>query len=558
MLRYYFCFRLESKINLTKQIKKMKKRSFLTTLLLGVILSINAQITNPFFDHVSYIGAFDGTNNWTSGWTNFNPDTVNYPTATVTLSDSIYTNTTLNATTVYKLLGFVYVTQNATLTIPAGTIIRGGDATASLIVEKGSKIIAQGTPTNPIVFTSNNPAGSRAGGDWGGIVLCGKAINNLAGGSGTAEGGIRSTYGGTDNADSTGVLSYVRIEYAGYALQPNKEINGLTFYSVGNKTKIDYIQVSMANDDSYEWFGGAVNAKHLIAFRGLDDDFDTDNGYCGNVQFALVLRDPNIADISGSNGFESDNDASASTNSPKTSATFSNISVFGPLAVISDVVNTNYKRAMHIRRNSALSIYNTFFAGYPYGLCIDGALSEANAQANELKIEYSIIAGAKSGKYFSIGAAPTDSVLRLAAVRDYFFASTRHNDTLATNDLLQIANPFLLTAPNFQPQTGSPVINRSIWYVPSAISEINRVITPKIYPNPFTNSLTIELEIAKSGMLNIDIYDVLGRKIDQLVSQEVNAGKFNSNHTFSGIKTGIYFLQITQNNNSTITKIIAQ
>ncbi len=539
----------------------MKKKSFLTVFLLGIIMSINAQITNPFFDHVNYIGAFDGVNNWTSGWANFNPDVVDYPTTTATLIDSIYTNTTLNASTVYKLMGFVYVTQNATLTIPAGTIIRGGDATASLIVEKGSKIIAQGTATNPIIFTSNNPAGSRAGGDWGGVVLCGNAINNLAGGSGIAEGGIRSTYGGNDNADSSGVLSYVRIEYAGYALQPNKEINGLTFYSVGNKTKIDHIQVSMANDDSFEWFGGAVNAKYLIAFRGLDDDFDTDNGYSGNVQFGVVLRDPNIADISQSNGFESDNDASGSTNSPKTSATFSNISVFGPLVNGSDLVNTNYRRAMHIRRNSALSIYNTFFAGYPYGLCIDGALTEANAQANELKIEYSIIAGAKSDKFFSIGTTGTtaaDSLARLAAVHNYFFATSRHNDTLATNSMLQIEDPFNLTNPNFQPQAGSQVINRSIWHVPQSIN-VNQVVSAQnIYPNPFINNITIELNVEKAGIVNIDLYDITGRKIDQLFSQEVIVGKFSINHTFLGLKSGIYFLKISQNMSATISKIIAQ
>jgi hypothetical protein len=530
-------------------------------ILLGIVMSINAQITNPFFDHVNYIGAFDGANNWTSGWANFDPDAVNYPAATVTLADSIYTNTTLNASTVYKLMGFVYVTQNATLTIPAGTIIRGGDATASLIVEKGSKIIAQGTATNPIVFTSNNPVGSRAGGDWGGVVLCGKAINNLAGGSGTAEGGIRSTHGGNDNADSSGVLSYVRIEYAGYALQPNKEINGLTFYSVGSKTKIDHIQVSMANDDSYEWFGGAVNAKCLIAFRGLDDDFDTDNGYCGNVQFGVVLRDPNNADISQSNGFESDNDASGSTNSPKTSATFSNISVFGPMVNVSDVVNTNYRRAMHIRRNSALSIYNSFFAGYPYGLCIDGALSEANAQANELKIEYSIIAGAKSDKFFNIGTTggtAADSLARLAAVRSYFFTANRHNDTLATNDLLHISDPFNLGTPDFQPLAGSPVMNRSIWYVPQSIIENNTASAPKIYPNPFANSLTIELNVEKAGIVTIDVYDVAGRKIDQLYAHEASVGKIMVTHAFSGIRSGVYFLKITQNNTSSFTKIIAQ
>jgi len=530
-------------------------------LFLGLIFNANSQIDNTFFDHVNYIGAFDGTNNWTSGWANFDPNEATYPAATVTLIDSIYVNTTLNASTVYKIMGFVYVTQNATLTIPAGTIIRGGNATASLIVEKGSKIIAQGTPSNPIVFTSNNPAGSRSAGDWGGVVLCGKGINNLAGGSGTAEGGIRSTHGGNDNADSSGVLSYVRIEFAGYALQPNKEINGLTLYSIGNKTKIDHIQVSMANDDSFEWFGGSVNAKYLIAFNGLDDDFDTDNGYSGNVQFGVVLRDPNIADISGSNCFESDNDASGTTALPKTKATFSNISVFGPLANINDVVNSNYSRAMHIRRNSALSIYNSFFAGYPKGLCIDGSLSEGNAQANELKIEHCIIAGSKSGKYFSIGNTGTtiqDSLARLDAVRSYFFADSRNNDTLATNNLLNITDPFNLTSPNFQPQTGSVVLNRSIWYVaPNSINEITQALNQNIYPNPFTNSINIDLNIEKNGTLLIDIYDITGKIVTNLINENVNTGSFSKHFSLNNLNNGIYFIKITQNNNSVISKIIA-
>ncbi len=539
----------------------MKKLTFLTMLFLGLIFNANSQINNSFFDHVNYIGAFDGTNNWTSGWANFDPNEATYPAATVTLIDSIYVNTTLNASTVYKIMGFVYVTQNATLTIPAGTIIRGGNATASLIVEKGSKIIAQGTPSNPIVFTSNNPAGSRSAGDWGGVVLCGKGINNLAGGSGTAEGGIRSTHGGNDNADSSGVLSYVRIEFAGYALQPNKEINGLTLYSIGNKTKIDHIQVSMANDDSFEWFGGSVNAKYLIAFNGLDDDFDTDNGYSGNVQFGVVLRDPNIADISGSNCFESDNDASGTTALPKTKATFSNISVFGPLANINDVVNSNYSRAMHIRRNSALSIYNSFFAGYPKGLCIDGSLSEGNAQANELKIEHCIIAGSKSGKYFSIGNTGTtiqDSLARLDAVRSYFFADSRNNDTLATNNLLNITDPFNLTSPNFQPQTGSVVLNRSIWYVaPNSINEITQALNQNIYPNPFTNSINIDLNIEKNGTLLIDIYDITGKIVTNLINENVNTGSFSKHFSLNNLNNGIYFIKITQNNNSVISKIIA-
>ena len=119
-------------------------------------------------------------------------------------------------------------------------------------------------------------------------------------------------------ADNSGILRYVRIEYAGYAFLPDKEINGLTFGGVGNQTIVDHVQVSYANDDSFEWFGGTVNCKHLISYRTLDDDFDTDNGYSGKVQFGIALRDSSIADISKSEAFESDNDANGSSLLPQT------------------------------------------------------------------------------------------------------------------------------------------------------------------------------------------------------------------------------------------------
>ena len=139
--------------------------------------------------------------------------------------------------------------------------------------------MAEGTAVSPIVFTSNESVGNRAEGDWGGLVLLGKGVNNQPGGIANIE-GIAPTadteFGGSDDNDNSGSLKYVRIEFAGIALQPNKEINGLTFGSVGKQTSVDYIQVSFSGDDSFEWFGGTVDCKHLIAYRGLDDDFDTD------------------------------------------------------------------------------------------------------------------------------------------------------------------------------------------------------------------------------------------------------------------------------------------
>ena len=140
--------------------------------------------------------------------------------------------------------------------------------------------------------------------------LCGYAKTNKhddGAGVGIAEGGIGSKYGGTDDNDNSGILQYVRIEFPGIPLTStaNSEINGLTLYSVGKATVIDHVQVSYSGDDSYEWFGGNVNAKYLVALGGLDDGFDTDNGFSGKIQFGFILQDPVKSDQSGSNGFES-------------------------------------------------------------------------------------------------------------------------------------------------------------------------------------------------------------------------------------------------------------
>jgi len=315
----------------------------------------------------------------------------------VNLEGEIKGNRNLSADSVYLLKGFVYVIDGAKLTIPAGTVIKGDKATmGSLIIERGGKIDAQGTSAKPIVFTSSQAKGARTYGDWGGVILCGKAKINPTGGDAQIEGGPRTHYGGTDDADNSGILKYIRIEFAGYPFAPDKEINGLTFGGVGSGTTIDYIQVSYSADDSYEWFGGKVNCKHIIAFRGLDDEFDTDFGYSGKIQFAIGLRDYRKADISGSNGFESDNDASGSTNAPFTSPVFSNVSLIGPLDTITKSVSGDFKRGMHLRRNTKLKVYNSVFAGWPTGLMIDGTSTWANAQASDLQIKNCALIGMKA------------------------------------------------------------------------------------------------------------------------------------------------------------------
>ncbi|NWF49104.1 MAG: T9SS type A sorting domain-containing protein [Ignavibacteriaceae bacterium] len=314
--------------------------------------------------------------------------------AQLTPTDSTITNNggagitssvVLDKNKVYLIQGFVYVRNGGTLTIPAGTVLLGEKSSqGSLIIERGGKIFANGTAQEPIVFTSQQPAGLRTRGDWGGIVICGKAANNRPGGNFVVEGNIGSTAGYGDGGivqddnDNSGVLRYVRIEFPGIAYTPNNEINGLTLAAVGRGTTIDHVQVSYSGDDAFEFFGGTVNAKYLIAYKSLDDDFDTDFGYSGKIQFGVAYRDPRLSDVSKSEAFETDNDGSGTTASPRTEPVFSNITVIGPKRLATDVSPTNFDSdfyyGIHHRRATRHNLFNSLIMGFDEGgIFLDGA-----------------------------------------------------------------------------------------------------------------------------------------------------------------------------------------
>jgi hypothetical protein len=316
----------------------------------------------------------------------------------ITLQGNISASQTLVATKAYLLVGQVFVKSGAVLTIPAGTVIKGDKVSkAALIVEPGGQLVCNGTAEKPVIFTSAQPANGRDRGDWAGVLLLGSAWVNqntkpsiegitpsVLYGSTLAESATPTT-----NADqSSGILNYVRIEYAGIELTPNNETNGLTMGGVGNGTTIDHVQSSYGGDDSFEWFGGTVNAKHLVSFSAWDDDLDTDFGFRGNVQFALVVRYPFYADQSGSNAFESDNQGNAN-NTPGcdftfdgtgvtggshegcTQAVFSNVTVLGPKDVNARPISGSFQNAMHIRRRTNISIFNSYLSGFTTGLRMD-------------------------------------------------------------------------------------------------------------------------------------------------------------------------------------------
>jgi hypothetical protein len=471
--------------------KKMKK---IYTLLTALCLGSLAMAQDAFWTPTTYRGAFPVTDNtpatdWTSGWANFDPENTVYPATVTTVSADITTNTTWSG--VVRLNNKVYVKNNATLTIAPGTIIRGDKLTqGTLIITRGAKIIADGTATNPIVFTSNEAVGARNEGDWGGLVLLGLAKNNQPGGVAFIEGIVPTTdsqFGGNFDNDNSGTLRYVRVEFAGIALEPNKEINGITFGSVGSGTIVDYVQVTLSGDDSFEWFGGTVNAKHLIAYRGLDDDFDCDFGYRGKVQFALSIRDKDISDAPGdSNAFECDNDATGSAAQPKTRPVFSNVTLVGPRGngTIALPAGEKFEKAFRLRRNSAVSVLNSLVTGWEKGLSIEGAPVVANLNGDTMVFVNNILTNFAQPSW---SANNTNTVLNSGGATTAWYNSwwgVDGNDSTASLSQVNWVNLFtaLGVTPDARLAAGSVAAAGATFMNPVFYS----VATPVVATNNFT------------------------------------------------------------------------
>lgn len=453
----------------------MKKQLLIGALALA---SFTAVAQSPFFQAVPYRGAFapEPATPWTAGWTNFNPQNTVYPATTVNVpGGDITTNTTWTSNNVYLLNdGYVYVTNGATLTIEAGTVIRG-TGKGTLIICRGAKINAQGTADEPIVFTSNEAPGDRDYGDWGGIVILGAAQHNIStGADAPAEGGIAKPlpsgdgrHGGNNDDDNSGVFSYCRIEFCGIPLTSasNSEINGLTMYSVGKQTKIDHIQVSYCGDDSYEWFGGTVDCKYLVAYKTWDDDFDTDNGYRGRIQFGVAFRDSRFADQSGSCGFEADNDNAGSMNTPISAPVFSNITIIGPnYTGNADTTNTLFTRSIHHRRNSRLSVFNSIVTGWPTGYTVDRRLVAANLCENFSDFENNILAGMTT-TWALASNSDTLCISDVASVGTFFTSAPQNTTVLSTSNAVSLVNPFgnSNTNPDFRPTSSSAATSGALF-----------------------------------------------------------------------------------------------
>ncbi len=488
---------------------------------------------------------------------------------------------------VHLLKGFIRVRDGATLFIEPSTVIKGDKASkGTLIVTRGSKIVADGTPTAPIVFTSNEPVPEA--GDWGGLILLGNApVNVLPELCFEPYPDSLYFYGGNDSNDDSGILRYVRVEYPGIAIQPNNELNGITFGGIGNHTIVDYVQVLYSGDDSFEWFGGTVNCKHLISQFCIDDDFDTDNGYSGKVQFALAVRDPQRADVSGSNGIESDNTSTGIGATPKNRATFSNVTVIGPSA--SAAVNGNYRRGMHLRRNTEAGIFNSIILGnwLDAGILIDGDSCANHAAMGRLEIKNTFVAS----------FLPLKTNVAQFNVAGWFQTAGWGNRTFSSSNAVQLRDPFNLDSVNALLLPTSPAIGAAsfvanrlsdpffeqVHYVgafdtvatsdwtedwalfmymiapsTSASPELSdaQISSVQLVPMVASDHTQLKINLKESLDLTVSIYGMNGEFKGTQINQRAAAGEHTFGMNVSDLAAGIYFVQIQAGSAVTMEKLI--
>lgn len=533
------------------------------------------------------------------------------------LTGDITNTITLSSNKIYGLKGIVFVQSGGVLRIEPGTIIMGEIGnTSAICVNRGGIIYANGTPQKPIVMTSAAPPGQRDRGDWGGLLLMGKAKTNLV--EAPIEGGIadgqdvkkNGWYGGDDDADSSGVLRFVRVEFAGIAESPDNELNGLTFGAVGNRTVIENVQVSYSGDDSFEWFGGSVNCKRIIAYNGIDDDFDTDNGFRGKVQFGLSKRFADIADQSNSEAYESDNDSKSSERQPFTGAIFSNMTNIGPISDLTmepgtgpNKYNPKFLTAVQIRRNSRMNLYNSLIVGWPRGVELTNQNTVRAANNDSIHVRYCNFYGIKDETkffYFPSGTNPDGKVTNdwLSSVEkgniflnasgdldDVAHLKNAFSDELSLFDpsptadapylnnanydsdpIVDIANPYFDKVPYrgafaFGERWDLPWAEYdpvNVEYKATSVEDNNSepAFNLSLYPQPATDLLAVNYYLLNNTNVTLKIIDTYGNVLTTFEQGQQSIGYYNLNINLSTLSNGLYFVQMITNNGFTSQKFV--
>ena len=390
----------------------------------------------------------------------YNGTALTQSTSIVAVETDITSDTAWTADNDYVLLNPVFVKSGVTLTIAPGTRIMGDKAgIGTLIVERGAQLVAVGTREAPIVFTSAQPIGARNPQDWGGLIINGAAPINVPGGEAIGEGDT-GNFGGTNPADSSGELRYVRVEFAGIEFSPDNELNGIAFQGVGNGTKAEFIQVHRNKDDGIEFFGGTVDLKYALVTGAADDSFDWTDGWQGRGQFWIAQQYGNDAD----QGFENDNNGENNDLEPRSSGKVYNFTLVGDpdfdLGDESDI-------GMLLREGTAGSYMNGIVIGFKEeAVEIDDASTFQMGVDGRLKVDYCRFwrnNGAEaSAEMFSEDAEedPTPPfTTRQFVMGQAPVSNLQTNNTLGDPGL---HDPFNLAAPDFRPRSGAPVADGTL------------------------------------------------------------------------------------------------
>ncbi|WP_428223943.1 hypothetical protein [Flavobacterium sp.] len=329
-----------------------------------------------------------GSSNWLNNWTEFKPGKKEYNEATEILYGKITANKTLQKRNTYLLQGPVYVTAGVTLTIEPGTIIKGDSETnGALIIAKGAKIDANGTETDPIVFTSNKPV--KKAGDWGGIVILNDAPINKFGGVASVNYDLdpsQTIYGGANPLANSGVMRFLRIEFAGKKIKGFKDYNALTLAGVGNKTVIENVMTSFAAGNGVEVLGGDTNIKNLVSLRVTGDDFKFTQGAQSKLDNSLAVRHSLYSGSSRArclnvNSYEKKDEADFSKAMTSVSATNCTL-VNNTETFDADLTSGLVKEGVFVGSNAALSLKRSVISGFAPAAVLD---SEINPEAGGLK-----------------------------------------------------------------------------------------------------------------------------------------------------------------------------
>ena len=522
---------------------------------------------DDFYEKVNYKGAF-GSTNWLKGWTALDhygylaPDktptnTVNVTDASINENDVVY----WTADNTYILDGPVYVENGAVLNIEAGTVIKGkpgqGESASALIICQGAKIYAEGTASDPIIFTAESddvtdpddlplPATNL----WGGVILLGKAKINTATGVGNIEGlpvNPKTQYGGDDDDDNSGVMRYVSIRHGGTDIGEGNEINGLTFGAVGRGTTIDHIEVFQNNDDGYEWFGSTVNCKYLVSAFNADDGFDHDEGIRGKMQFLFVIQDENYGNHCG----EHDGGTNPEDGQPYAYPQIYNATYLG-----SGMNSTNPE-------NDQLFMLRDYWGG-AYKNCIFGDFAgkainvEDNPSGNDSRqrLEGGEIVF-NNDIWFNFGAANVFADLVASQpggdssfVSTYLSASGNGN-TIEDPQLASISRSRDASL-DPRPAASGPAYQNLTSYIVLGVEENvysdgvipNKYELSQNYPNPFNPATKINFSLPQGSDIKLTVYNMLGQQIEVLANGFRNAGTYELTWDASNLASGVYIYRL--------------